>query len=812
MKSILRVALLLFIVIIGFAAIAIYWTFLKPLPKYNTTAQIPELTQEVTIYWDDFGIPHIFATNEDDLYTSLGYVHARDRLWQMTVTQLFVEGRIAEFLGNDALDIDKYSRTIGFWRIAGELESNLDHRELSILQAYSDGVNRYVTDNRKSLPIEFALTGTTPLLWTPRHTIALSRVLAWELNVSWWSKMMLGQLESKLPNDMLQELFPRWEPGAPRNLDERLTRELLGSMDAFWNTELAVRKLMSAEGSHVGSNAWVASGAKTTTGRPLLAGDPHLGLDMPGKWYEVHLNLNGRNVSGATIAGAPLVILGQSDHHAWSFTSLMSDDTDFFVEKVHPEDPNLYLSDSTETRLEYRPFRTVKELILTNEGDEILHEVRYTQNGPIINDVYQNRDIMNNKLISMRWSGFEHSNEIKALIDMSWARNMQEFKQSLDAFGVPGLNIIYADTAGNIAMFTAANLPIRTNPSLLFRNGADAGERWNQFIPRNQLPRIVNPESGYIANANNPVVSENYPYYITAFWEPDSRIRRIEEVMQNNPTHTSQLYRELQNDVFSYQARDITGIILPVLQQSDLHTIQRALPYLQNWDFRYVHSATAATLLDMFFINFVENLFREEMGDAFYRNFIKMENMPVRVTTHMLKYGSTWLKTDSGDTNYRDSLIVASMHQTVRALELSHGSSASEWRWENLHTVTFRPPLFYEASLDENAPNALKMIVKNVLSRGPFAVPGHSMTVNNTQYSWEKPYEQTLGASIRRIVDLSDMSQSESVLPTGQSGNPLERHFGDQTELWLSGKYRIFQHNNNIPERTQSRIMTLRPK
>lgn len=812
MKSILRVALLLLIVIIGFATIAIYWTFFKPLPKYNISAEIPELTEEVKIYWDDFGIPHIFTSNEDDLYISLGYVHARDRLWQMTVTQLFVEGRIAEFLGNDALDIDKYSRTIGFWRIAGELESNLDRREMRILQAYSDGVNRYVADNRKALPIEFALTGTFPLEWTPRHTIALSRVLAWELNVSWWSKMMLGQLESKLPNDMLRELFPRWEPDAPRNLNERQTRELLGSMDAFWNTELAVRKLMSAEGSHVGSNAWVASGAKTVTGQPLLAGDPHLGLDMPGKWYEVHLNLNGRNVSGATIAGAPLVILGQSDHHAWSFTSLMSDDTDFFVENVHPEDPTLYLSDSTATRLEYRPFRTVKELILTNDGDEILHEVRYTQNGPIINDVYQNKDIMGDKLISMRWAGFEHTNEIKALIDMSWARDMQEFEQSLSTFGVPGLNIVYADTTGNIAMFTVANLPIRTNPALLFRNGADAGERWNQFIPRNQLPRIVNPESGYIANANNPVVSENYPYYITAFWEPDSRIRRIEEVMQSNPTHTSQLYRELQNDVYSYQARDIIGIILPVLQQSDLHTIQRALPYLQNWDFRYVQSATAATLLDMFFINFVENLFRAEMGDAFYGNFIKMENMPVRVTTHMLKHGSTWLKTDGGDTTYRDSLIVASMHQTVRVLELSLGSNASEWRWENLHTITFRPPLFYEASLEEDAPNALKMIVNNVLSRGPFAVPGHSMTVNNTQYSWEKPYEQTLGASIRRIVDLSDLSRSESVIPTGQSGNPLERHFGDQTELWLSGKYRIFEHNNNIPEQIRSRTMTLRPK
>jgi len=810
-KSLVRILLLLTLVVTGFAVMAIYWTMFKPVLPYDTTVDIPELREEVNIYWDEYGVPSIFATNETDMYMALGWVHARDRLWQMTVAQLFTEGRFAEFLGPDVLEFDKFSRTVGFWKIAGEIEASMDEQTLSYLLAYSNGVNQFVQQHRKSLPLEFSLAGINPPEWTPRHTIALSRLLGWELNVSWWTKVMMGYLEAYFDEPILQELFPVWQDDAPRNLNSQETRQLLGAALTILNTDRHTRRFIGNDGTHVGSNAWVSDSSRTGTGYPLLAGDPHLGLDMPGKWYEVHLNLNGRHASGATIAGAPLIVLGQNEHLAWTFTSLMADDTDFFREKLHPENPSLYLADSTEIGNQYAQFVTRREVISVKGGDEILHTVRYTQNGPIINDIYQNQDLVQNELLSMRWTGFEITHEIRSLIDMTWARNKDEFTRALDGFGVPALNMVYADHVGNIAMFTAATLPVRSQPSLLLRNGWDPLHRWSKFIPREHLPGVVNPSSGFIANANNPVVSENYPYYLTAFWEPDSRIRRIEAVLGEYDVHTPALFMALQRDVYSYQAADITAIILPVLQQYNDGILDEILPYLQNWDFNYTRAATAASLHDVFFLTFVENAFKPFLGEAAYENFIRIENFPVRVTTQMLKHGSSWLRSDAGDTTYRDSLIVTSMRQTVDFLTETLGDDPAGWQWGNLHTLTLSPILFREAAAEPEAPRVLRLIVNNLLSRGPFPVDGHAMSVNNTQYSWEQPFDQILGASIRRIVDLGNTGESWSVLPTGQSANFLAPHFADQTDLWLTGKYRIFRHYNFTTDAVQRRTTTLKP-
>lgn len=810
-KSILRFTLLLIILTIGFAGLAIYWTFYKPLPDYEASINIESLQQTTSIIWDDFGVPHIFATNELDAYTSLGYVHAQDRLWQMTLSQLFVQGRFAEFIGEDVIEFDKFSRTIGFWRIAAEIESSMGSRELQILQAYSNGVNAFISQNQNKLPIEFSLIGMKPIPWTPRHSIALSRALGWELNVSWWSKIMLGYLEKHLPPDALVDLFPLWDPMAPRTINAAYSNAFTTSALPLLKTDIDMRSMMGQKGSHIGSNAWVVDGSRSETGYPILAGDPHLGLDMPGKWYEVHINVNGKNVSGATVAGAPIIILGQNDYHAWSFTSVMGDDTDFYVEKINPKDRSQYLSDVRDSVQIFSPFNIVRELIKTKEGEEILFEIRQTQNGPIINDIYQNKPLLDNQLISMNWSGYHKSNEIKALIDMAWSEDFQSFQNALNGIGVPALNIMYADISGNIAMFTVGNFPVRRNAPLLFKNGWDNQQRWNQFIPRNQLPSIINPISGYIANANNPVIDENYPYYITSFWEPDSRIRRIDEVIQSKRLHSKQSFKDLQLDNFSHQAKDITELIIPILNASSDTLIQKALPYLQNWDYRYTKNATAASIYENFFLKFVEKTFKPYFGDAVFQNFIQLENFPIRVTTQMLKNGSVWLQSADTTHQYRDSLILSSMKESVLDLYQQFGPETSEWRWENLHKLTLSPPLFSDAANDENASGSLKLIVNSVLSRGPYAVEGHSMTVNNTQYDWNKPFDQVLGASIRRIVDLSDLSQSESVLPTGQSGNPLSRHFGDQSDLWLTGKYRIFEHNTRIPEQVRYRTMSLNP-
>jgi len=811
-KSLLRGALLLVLVVIGIVSVAVYWTLYRPVLPYDTTVNLQGLESEVAIYWDEYGVPSLHTDSMSDMYRALGWLHARDRLWQMTVAQLFTEGRFAEFLGEDALELDRFSRTVGFWRIAGELEARQSPQTMAYLQAYSDGVNQFVRDHEKSLPVEFSLVGIHPPEWTPRHSLALSRLLGWELNVSWWTKVMLGYLQNYIDEATLRELFPTWEPGAPRNLDPAATRQLLTSaMVPLLQTDMDARSRIGNQGSHIGSNAWVSAGSKTSTGYPLLAGDPHLGLDMPGKWYEVHLHVNGKHLSGATIAGIPAVIMGQNEELAWTFTALMGDDTDFYRELVHPGDSSRYALEINQSDTTWARFQTIREVISLQDGPEVLHTVRQTQNGPVINDIYPNQELVSGELISMRWAGFEATAELEALMRLGWSTDMAGFQQTLEDFGVPALNIMYADRTGNIAMFTAAHLPVRRQPTLLLREGWNPAHRWTSFIPRSHLPRVINPPSGFIANANNPVVSDNYPYYLTAFWEPDSRIRRITDVLNSSELHTPDLFMELQNDVYSNQAADLLPVILPVLEAGNDGRFDTILPYLKNWDYRYTTTATAASLYELFFLNFVELAFKPYLGEAAYQNFIRLENFPVRVTTRMLRNGSVWLRDQNGDTAYRDSLIVQAMDMTRQRLTREFGADPAGWQWGNLHTVTFSPIIFREAAADSTAPLVLKSIVQTLLSKGPYPVGGHAMSVNNTQYSWEQPFAQILGASIRRIVDLGEPGRSLSVLPTGQSGHALSPHFGDQTDLWISGKYRILQHYDFTTDAVQRRTTILKP-
>lgn len=784
MKLVFRYVVFFVILLAGIVSLAYYWTIARPQPDYEASIELDGLRQKVTIHWDDYGVPHIFADNEEDLYFAVGYVHAQDRLWQLTLQQMVLEGRFAEFLGKDALPIDRFSRTMGFMRAAKAIEAETSPEQMKLYKAYSDGVNQYIAKAGNHLPIEYSLTGIKPWAWTPAHSIGVTRLMGWNLNVSWWSKVMLGFLEDKMTPEQWAALIPQWPTGAPSSQSDALM--------PFLNTELSMRSLMNRKGTGVGSNAWVIDGSKSESGYPLLAGDPHLGLDMPGYWYEAHMTLNGRNVSGATIAGAPFVVLGQNDHLAWSFTSLMADNTDFFRIRLNPDDRSQYIADST------RNFTYIREFIQTKEGGQEALEVRLTEFGPIINDIYPNKELADGDLITIRWVGQDITHEGLTLHKINWADSFQQFQAALPDFGVVGLNMVVGDRTGNIGMFTIGNMPIRRDP-LRLRNSWDVADHWQGYIPYAELPKIINPASGFISNANNPP-TDAYPHYLTAFWEPESRQQRIVEVLSERKRFTVDDFKALQNDVLSVNARELTPLIIPALQTSDDTLIHIAIPYLLNWDYRYNTSATAASLFDSFFMNLTRNTFLPKLGSAAYDNLIRLENMPVRLISAMIRRGEV-----------EDSVIIASMKETVESMLARFGPETAEWRWEKLHTITLDPPLFREASKAPDAPAVLELILNNVLSKGPYPMPGHSRTVNNGQYDWHFPFEMTLGPSIRRIVDLKDLRASWSVLPTGQSGNPLADHFGDQTELWISGKYRIFQHHLTIAEEPDIRTMTLHP-
>lgn len=812
MRTFFRYFIFFLILFAGIAGIAIYWTFYRPLPDYQATLEQPQLHQKVDIHWDDRGVPHIFADDKHDLYYSLGYVHAQDRLWQMTLNQMAAEGRFAEFLGKDLLPYDKLQRTLGFWRIAKQIEQTLSDTTRRQLQAYADGVNAYVKKHPKSLPIQFTLADMKPIPWTVTHSIALARLMGWELNLAWKSELTYAYLSEQLSPQKFTELLP----------DNNFISALSGSgQSPAWAQSLMpvlqkneqLNNLLGRQGSHVGSNAWAISAKKSATKFPLLAGDPHLGLDMPGKWYEVHLNVDGRNLSGATLAGAPIVVLGQNDQLAWSLTNIMLDDTDFFQEAVNPENPNQFVLDSLAGDPLYEEFRTQKEIIKIKNASDTVFTRRLTSHGPVISDVYPEQSYVQNRVITMKWTGQDVSNEVEALFTMNWAQSFEEFQRGARKFKVPGQNFIYADKSGNIAQLSLANIPIRDDSPIKLRDGWDPAQNWQGYVDYEELPSIINPERGWVANANNPPVAKKYPHYLSIYWEPDARYRRIKQYLTQDMPLSPQVFQKMQNDAYSLYSKDLTALILPVLKKSDKQNFDTVISYLENWDFSYEQSETAASIMDVFLLRLSKNTFQDEMSEEVYENFVRFSAMPARSLMRFMRNGSSFFDNveTSDRTETRDEIIVQSMTEAVDYLQKNYGDEPFEWRWEHLHTLTLEPTLFGRAADNPDAPTALKLIVNNLLSKGPYPVRGHDMSINNGEYSWNDPFEMVLGPSIRRIVDFSNLSRSLSILPTGQSGNPLSQYYGDQTDSWLNGQYKFLYQDSTFFNENQYQTMQLVP-
>ncbi len=817
MKKLFKISLFVIILLIGIIVLAVYWTFYRPLPNRDAALSIPDMHQQARIYWGPHGVPHIYAKNKHDLYFSLGYVHAQDRLWQMTLSQLAARGQFAEYFGKSLVPLDKLQRTIGFWEIAKEMWKQLPNSTEKILQAYSNGVNWYINHHKKELPIQFSLTGMKPIPWNVTYSLAEARLMAWELNTAWQTELTYAMLHKKLSPAQYNALFPN--PHIPhdtlqitRKDSSQITSEdstlsatflpLLKNYDRY-------KQMMGVAGRNAGSNAWAVDGEHSTTGKPLLAGDPHLNLYIPGKWYEVQLNLNGENVSGATIPGNPAVVLGQNDALAWSFTSMMLDDTDFFVEKLDPGDSTRYLTDTSKDNPTYKKLKYKRSLIKVKNEDDIVFTRKTTKDGPVISDIYPNQHITKGRLISMKWVGQKPGKEVQAMLGMDWAQNFGTFKKAVKKLKTPALNIIYADTSGNIALLPGAAIPIRTGNPLILRPGWKPDMEWHGYIPYSKLPKIINPSKGWVANANNRVKKE--PYYMSVYWATDSRYNRIGQYLTKNKTLSPKNFKALQVDTYSAYTEKMTNLILPLLKASNDSSFNKAIGYLKNWDYIYDTSEIAASIFDEFLINLSKNVFQDEMGAELYDRFIDFAPKPERALLRLMQDSRLFF--DNVHTTPKKSkkdIINKSMRQTLSFLKKKFGKNPAKWRWGKLHSLTLRPPLLGQAAQSPHASGILESIVDHIFNKGPYPVSGSSTTINNASYTWHHPFNMIHGPSIRRIIDLGNMHSSLSILPTGQSGNPLSKFYGDQTQLWLLGRYKhLYQDSSLFSDYT---IMTLKPK
>ncbi|MCF7824065.1 MAG: penicillin acylase family protein [Candidatus Marinimicrobia bacterium] len=759
-----------------------------PLAIQDGQLTMPQLSAPVDVYTDEFGVPHIYAENEEDLFFAVGYIQASERLYKMDVIARAVEGRLAEAFGADLVGDDKYLRVWGFHRIAKNMVQNMSAESRTLLGRSLEGINAYIDEHMDDLPVEFKIAGHKPIHWTYEHIIGYARLMGHDLCLAWMPEVIFGGVLDKLGDVKARELYPVYPDTKPYIVPKKVDN--FSSVAEFmFERERRVREITGAIGSHIGSNSWVLSGSLTKSGKPILANDPHLGYSQPPVWFEMHL-VGGRfDVAGVTLAGVPLVVLGQNQYYAWGFTNVMVDDTDFYVEITDDQHPNQYFYDG-----EWHDMIIHEELIQVKGGDPVAFQVRETHHGPIINDVHS--ILMKNESppISMSWVGNYMTNELEAFFGLNTARNWNDFSSAVSKFWIPGQNMIYADLEGNIGWRPAVALPLRAKGTgLVPLPGDDPQWDWQGFVPFDEMPYLFNPDQGYIATANNKTIGDEFPYYISAYWEPPARANRINEMLRvPGKKYDVNDMQAIQMDVLSDHARDLTPYFVELLATSDRSqaNYQAAYDALINWDYVVGKEDLAAAVFNVLWFKFAYNLYGDEMdliGPAFKDGFFKLVNIAIRNSIFLLENNpqSSWFD-DVSTPNITETpamIVERSFKEAIADLEERFGADPNDWNWGNMHTLTHEHPMAKIKILD--------MLLN--LNVGPFPAAGSGTTVNNMQYSMLDPYSVVLGPSVRHIYDFANFHKGGlSVLPTGQSGNPLSPNYRDQAEKFNTGAYRDF--------------------
>jgi penicillin G amidase len=523
----------------------------------------------------------------------------------------------------------------------------------------------------------------------------------------------------------------------------------------------------------VATTGWSA-GEHTASGLPLLANDPHLGIQMPSIWYEIGLHSPGMNVAGFSFAGVPGVIIGHNDHIAWGVTNVGPDVQDLYIERVNPSNPNQY-----EYQGQWEDMEVITERILVNGGEPVDLPVRITRHGPILNEVIDGES----DVLAMRWTAMEPNAIFHAFMLLNRARDYDDFREALRYFDVPAQNFVYADVEGNIAYQMPGRIPIRANGSGVVPVPGWTGEyEWEGYIPYEELPALYNPEPGYIVTANNSVVDEDYPHFIGYYWADGDRAQRIvemldEQIAAGTPLTVADMTR-IQMDGKSLLAESY----IPLLQglSSDEPRVQAVLERLRGWDLQARADSVPAALFEIFYMKLAEVVLADEVGAA--RDSYLGNGASERIFFHRLAGqpdAAWWDDTTTTVTETQQQAILRALEETVAWFEENVGNDVEEWNWAELHTATF-----------VSQPLGLSGIgpVERLVNRGPFPVGGSTSAVNATSWSWSEPAAVRGLPSLRMVVDMSDFDASLGIHTTGQSGHPFHPHYDDMIPLWQTGE------------------------
>jgi penicillin amidase len=854
MKRRLRRALIAAGAVILFAlALISCWLFVtrRPFPRTRGTVRLEGLKGAVEIRRDRYGVPHIFARYAEDLFFAEGYAHAQDRFWQMEFWRRVGAGRLSELFGEGQLQTDIFLRTLGFTRLAEREYALLDPESRGYLDAYAKGVNAYALKRRPArlgLEFFFLKLGGVDLTvepWTPLNTLTWAKVMAFDLGGNLEAERFTVSLIGTAGVKGMEALFAPYQPGMPcvvgddelRTSRDRTSRvsTARGPASRRPASRHEASPLALGRSSSLGSNSWVIGGARTASGKPILANDMHLAIQIPSIWYEVALHgvtADGRvertaecpfQLRGFSFPGVPGVIAGHNDRIAWGHTNLGGDVQDLYVERINPADPDQYEVNGRWADMEIR----CETIRVHGEEEPYILRVRSSRHGPIVSDHGDLEQLAGFQLqpgrpfpenlrltaVALRWTALEPSTLMQAVLRLDRARDFEEFRDALRFWDVPSQNVVYADVDGNIGYQTPGKFPLRSNGDGRSPVPGWTGDyEWKGYIPFEKLPSVYNPEKGYIVTANNPVVGSRYPFSLGTEFSYGERARRIAELIEaDNDGITAEDVAGIHGDVYNREGVEIVACLkgldlwgLPPARGSlEPGSLEAARDLLLAWNGRMAGNSPGAALYGFFILALMEETLRDQYPERFWppdssERFLNALHYILRDPENVW-----WDDARTPELREtRDRILARAFRKGYLALVDRQGRDPERWAWGKVHTVEFRNLTLGRSGI---------RLIERIFNRGPFPADGGETQVNMAKWSATKPFEVEVIPSMRQIVDLADLGRSLMVHPTGQSGHPGHRHYDDFIPLWRAIRYHPSLWKREGREKYRRETLTLLP-
>ncbi|MBC8162784.1 MAG: penicillin acylase family protein [Roseiflexaceae bacterium] len=755
-----------------------YFWLRRALPEVSGSVRVGGIGAPVTITRDADAVPHIQAANEADALFGLGYVHAQDRLWQMEFQRRVGFGRLSELLGEATLETDKFLRTLGTGRAAQSAWQNMPAADRTLVEAYVGGINAYLASGAQ-LPVEFVLLGAQPAPFTPEEVLVWSKMLSYNLGGNYEDELLRVELQAQLGPERTALLMPAWSEADPLVLPntmatlqrEPLTRAVpdqAGAAAALLRMHKHIQDTLGLGGKLIGSNNWVIGGARTTTGKPLLADDPHLGAQTPSIWYLAHIQGGGIDAIGATVPGLPGVVIGHNQRIAWGVTNTGPDVQDLFIERINGDNQAEYDG-------ELEPVQLIEEIIKVKDRPDVPISVRVTRHGPIISDVLENAG----EPMALRWTALDaEDNTFPAFLGINRAQDWPQFTAALEQYHGPMQNFVYADVDGNIGYYAPGKLPMRTSgDGTAPVPGWTSQYEWSGYVPHADLPQVYNPPEGYIASANNRVAGPGYPHMIGSSFAAPYRARRIIELITAKQQLSPADMAAMHADVSSVQARELLPRLLEIAPLNERGRM--AIELLRSWDGTMAADSAAAAVYAAWYQELPTALIGDELGEELLELYggASADFFAISLAALLRDEGGFCDNSGSPEREDCDQRLAQALEAGLAAMAIEQGGAQlASWRWDKAHTAYFPHNPFDNVA-------ALKGAFSRSIPNG-----GDKFTVNVAPVR-RADFDQRHVPSYRHIVDLSDMGASQYMNTLGQSGQPLSGDYSNLLQRWQRVEY-----------------------